>query len=59
VDHGRETKDPIGVVFGKRKTERAANDNDLLRLARRPFAVDTADADHIVIDVTPDFKRSE
>jgi len=25
VDHGRKTKDPIGVVFEKRKTERAAN----------------------------------
>ena len=51
VDHGRKTKDPIGVVFEKRKTERAANYYDLLRLARRLFAVDTADAVHIVIDV--------
>jgi predicted Rossmann-fold nucleotide-binding protein len=52
VDHGRKTKDPIGVVFEKRKTERAANYYDLLRLARRLFAADTADAVHIVIDVS-------
>lgn len=52
VDHGRKTKDPIGVVFEKRITERAANYYDLLRLARRLFAVDTADAVHIVIDVS-------
>jgi len=50
VDHGRKTKDPIGVVFEKRKTERAANYYDLLRLARRIFAVDAADAVHITID---------
>jgi len=52
VDHGRKTKDPIGVVFEKRKTERASNYYDLLRLARRLFAVDAADAAHIVIDVS-------
>jgi len=50
VDHGRKTRDPIGVVFEKRKSERAANYYDLLRLARRLFAVDTADAVHIDID---------
>ena len=52
VDHGRKTKDPIGVVFEKRKTGRAANRFDLLRLARRLFAADAADAVHIVIDVS-------
>ena len=52
VDHGRKTKDTIGVVFEMRKTERANNYNDLLRLARRLFAVDTADSVHIVIDVS-------
>ena len=52
VDYGRKTKDPVGVVFEMRKTERANNYNDLLRLARRLFAVDTSDAVHIVIDVS-------
>jgi len=52
VDHGRKTRDPIGVVFEKRKTERAANHYDLLRMARRLFAMDAADADHIVIGVS-------
>jgi hypothetical protein len=52
VDYGRKTKDPIGAVLEKRKTERAHNYHDLLRLARRLFALDTADALHIVIDVS-------
>ena len=52
VDHGRKTKEPIGVVFERRKTERAANYYDLLRMARRLFAMDAADADHIVIGVS-------
>jgi hypothetical protein len=51
VDYVRKTKDPIGTVLEKRKSERAHNYNDLLRLARRLFALDTADALHIVIDV--------
>ena len=51
VDYGRETKDPIGAVLEKRKKDRAHNYNDLLRLARRLFALDAADALHIVIDV--------
>jgi len=50
VDYGRKTKDPIGAVLEKRETERAYNYHDLLRLARRLFALDTADALHIVID---------
>ena len=51
VDYRRKTKDPIGTVLEKRKSERAHNYNDLLRLARRLFASNTADALHIVIDV--------
>jgi hypothetical protein len=51
VDYGRKIKDPIGTVFEKRKTERANNHHDLLWLARRLFASDSADALHIVIDV--------
>jgi hypothetical protein len=50
MDYVRKTKDPIGVVFEKRKTERAGNYYDLLRLARRLFAVDMADSVHITLD---------
>ena len=50
VDYGRRTKEPIGVVMENRKTERTNNYNDLLRLARRLFALDTTDALHIVIE---------
>ena len=46
-----KTKDPVGVVFEKRKTERANNYLDLLRLARRRFAVNAPDAVHIIIDL--------
>jgi hypothetical protein len=52
VDYGRKTKYPIGAVLEMRTTERAHNYHDLLRLARRLFALDTADALHIVIDVS-------
>ena len=52
VDYGRKAKDTIGVVFEMRKTERVNNYNDLLRLARRLFAVDIADAVCIAIDVS-------
>jgi hypothetical protein len=51
MDYGRKTKDPVGVVLEQRKTEPTNNYNDLLRLAQRLFALDTADALHIVIDV--------
>jgi hypothetical protein len=51
VDYGRKIKDPIGTVFEKRETERANNYLDLLWLARRLFASDSADALHIVIDL--------
>ena len=52
VDSVKKTKDPIGVVLEKRKTERAHNYHDLLRLARRLFAVNAADALHIVVDTS-------
>ena len=52
VDYGKRTKSPIGVVLENRKTERTNNYNDLLRLARRLFALDTADSVHIVIDMS-------
>jgi hypothetical protein len=51
VDFVRKTKDLIGVVFEKRKEERVGNHFDLLRLARRLFAVDAVDAANITIDV--------
>ena len=51
VDYGSRTKEPICTVLEKRKTERAHNYHDLLRLARRLFALDTADAVHVLIDV--------
>ena len=46
------TRHPIGSVLELRKNQRVNNYNDLLRLARRLFALDTADAVHIVIDVS-------
>ncbi len=52
MDYGRKTKDQVGVVLEMRKTERTNNYNDLLRLARRLFALDTADSVHIVIDMS-------
>ena len=52
VDYGKKTKDPIGAVLEMRTTERAHNYHDLLRLARRLFARNTADALHIIIDVS-------
>jgi hypothetical protein len=52
VDYGRRTKNPIGVVYENRKTERTNNYNDLLRLARRLFALDTVDTVHIVFVVS-------
>jgi hypothetical protein len=52
VDYGGRTKNPIGVVYENRKTERTNNHNDLLRLARRVFALNSVDTVHIVIDVS-------
>jgi len=52
VDFGWKTKVPIGAVLEKRKTERVNNNYDLLRLARRLFALDAADAASIIIDVS-------
>jgi hypothetical protein len=45
------TRHPIGSVLELRKYERVNNYKDLLRLARRFFALDTADAVHVLIDV--------
>ena len=42
---------PVGSVLELRIYERGNNYKDLLRMARRLFALDTADALHIVIDV--------
>jgi len=49
-DYGRKTKEPVGVVFEKRKIDRDGSYLDLLRLARKRFAVDSADAVNIIID---------
>jgi len=46
-----QTKHPIGSVLERRTYERVNNYKDLLRLARRLFASDTADAVHVLIDV--------
>ena len=45
------TRHPIGSVLELRIYERVNNYKDLLRLARRLFALDTADADHVLINV--------
>jgi len=50
-DEGRKAKEPVGVVFEKRKTERGSNYMDLLRLARKLFAMSRADAVHVIIDL--------
>ena len=52
VDYARKTQYPIGVVLEQQKKERGENYKDLLRLARKTFALDTADAVRIVIDVS-------
>ena len=52
VDYVRKTRLPIGVVLERREAERRHNYQDILRLARRLFAMDTADAVDIVIDVS-------
>jgi len=52
MDYTMKTKYPLGVVLERRKTERVNNYNDLLRLARSTFALDTADANNIIIDVS-------
>jgi hypothetical protein len=48
------TRHPIGSVLELRRYERVNNYNDLLRLARRLFALDTVDAVHIIIYVSQD-----
>ena len=52
MDYTMKTKYPLGVVLEQRQTERVNNYNDLLRLARRLFALDTADAVNIIIDAS-------
>jgi hypothetical protein len=56
LDYGSNTRyhtrHPIGSVLEQRNHERVNNDNDLLRLARRLFVLDTADAVHIVIEMS-------
>ena len=52
VDYARKSQYPVGVVLEQRKTERGENYKDLLRLARKTFALDAADSVHIVIDVS-------
>ena len=49
---GYRTRHPVGSVFELRNHERVNNYNDLLRLARRLFVLDTADIVHVVIDVS-------
>jgi hypothetical protein len=48
---GYPTRHPIGSVWEMRKCERVNNYNDLSRLARRLFALDTAGDIHLLIDV--------
>jgi hypothetical protein len=45
------TRRPVGSVVELRIHERVNNYNDLLRLARRLFALDTADSVHLFIDL--------
>ncbi len=52
VDYARKTRYAVGVVLEQRKTERGNNYKDMLRLARKLFAVNTADAVNIVIQVS-------
>ena len=52
MDYARKTRYAVGVVLEQRKTERGNNFKDLLRLARKLFALDTADSVHIAIDVS-------
>ncbi|MBE0569355.1 MAG: hypothetical protein IH576_01815 [Deltaproteobacteria bacterium] len=52
LDFIRKTKDQVGVVMERRETERTNNFADLLQMARRLFAVDTADGVHIILDVS-------
>jgi hypothetical protein len=48
-NYSYHTRHPIGSVLELRIYERVNNDIDLLRLARRLFVSETADASHIVI----------
>jgi hypothetical protein len=50
---GYRARYPIGAVLELRKYERVDNNSALLRMARRLFALDAADAVRIVIDMDP------
>jgi hypothetical protein len=50
---GYRARHPIGAVLELRNYERVDNNSALLRMARRLFALDAADAVRIVIDVDP------
>jgi len=50
---GYRARHPIGAVLELRKYERVDNNSALLRMARRLFALDAADAARIVIDMNP------
>ena len=52
MDYTMKIKYPLGFVLEQRKTERVNNYNDLLRLARRTFALNPADATNIIIDIS-------
>jgi len=51
-DYGKNAKFSVGVVLERRKTERGSNYIDLLRLARKRFAVNAGGAGHIFIDLS-------
>jgi len=50
---GYRARHPIGAVLELRNYERVDNNKELLRMARRLFALDSEDAVRIVIDVDP------
>ena len=50
-NYSYHTRHPIGSVLELRIYERVNNYKDLLRLARRLFALDAADGVHVLIDV--------
>jgi hypothetical protein len=50
---GYHARYPIGAVLELRKHERVDNHKELLRMARRLFALDASDVGRIVIDVNP------
>jgi hypothetical protein len=55
---GYRARQPIGTVLELRRYERVDNNNALLRMARRLFASDAADAGRIVIDMDPAWRAN-